>query len=140
MSKLQPTSCLINSVFYTKLQHKLQTLPKDLVPSLSSLFLSSCPYSAHACIACLVLGHSFVLSSLPPFLPPSSGLFLSPLPIRCSICSISFWAREWGDPNLEHIEVPFLSLSLFLSLSFSFCHSSILLHMYDIIFLTDLSS
>lgn len=116
LSKLQSTSCLFRSVFYTE-PHKLQTLPKDLVPSLSSLFLSSCPYSAHTCTACLILGHSFVLSALPPFLFPSSGLFLSPLPIRCSICSISFWAREWGDPNLEHIEVPSLSLSLFFLLS-----------------------
>lgn len=108
-------------VLHIKLQHKFQTLPEDLAPSLSSLFFTSCPYSAHACTACLVLGHCFILSALPPPpLPPPSCLFLSPLPIRCSIYSDTFWAREWGDPNLKHIEAPFLSLFLFVSISLSF--------------------
>ncbi len=104
---------------FSELQHKFQSLSEDLVPSLSSLFFTSCPYSAHACTTCLVLGHCFVLSALPPPpLPPPSCLFLSPLPICCSIYSDTFWAREWGDPILKHIEAPFLSLFLFVSLSF----------------------
>ncbi len=106
---------------FSELQRKFQSLSEDLVPSLSSLFFTSCPYSAHACTTCLVLGHCFVLSALPPPpLPPPSCLFLSPLPICCSIYSDTFWAREWGDPILKHIEAPFLSLFLFVSLFLSF--------------------
>lgn len=91
---------------------------KDLVPSLSSLFLLFCPYSAHACTAYLVLGHFRSLCS------SSSVMSIPvPLPIRYSIYSISFWAREWGDPNIEHIEAPFLSVLLLVCLFLSVCLS-----------------